>query len=83
MVTDYDCWHESHETVSTDMIIANLQKNCESAQSIIAQAVQDLSPDRACTCGEALKYALITDKGLVPDKTKRRLDCIVGKYLAQ
>lgn len=81
LVTDYDCWHESHETVTADMIIGNLQKNCEAAQSIIAQAVQDLKPARSCQCGEALKYALITDKTVVASETKSRLECIVGKYL--
>lgn len=81
LVTDYDCWHDSHETVSTDMIIANLQKNCEAAQSIIAQTVENLRPSRNCTCGEALKYALITDKTIVSAETKNRLECIVGKYL--
>jgi len=82
LVTDYDCWHESHETVSADMILGNLQKNCEAAQSIIAQTVQDLQPARSCQCGEALKYALITDKTKIPAETKSRLECIVGKYLS-
>jgi 5'-methylthioadenosine phosphorylase len=82
LVTDYDCWHESHETVSVDMIVANLQKNCEAAQAIIARTVQDLQLARNCQCGEALKYSLITDRTCIPDETKRRLECIVGKYLA-
>jgi 5'-methylthioadenosine phosphorylase len=81
LVTDFDCWHETHEAVSADMIIGNLQKNCEAAQSIIAQTVKDLQEKRDCACGEALKYALITDRALVSAETKSRLDCIVGKYL--
>jgi 5'-methylthioadenosine phosphorylase len=81
LVTDYDCWHESHETVSADMIIGNLQKNCQTAQSIIMQTVQDLQASRNCQCGEALKYALITDKAFIPPDIKSRLECIVGKYL--
>jgi 5'-methylthioadenosine phosphorylase len=80
LVTDYDCWHESHETVSADMIVSNLQKNCRAAQSIIVQAVQGMLPERKCQCGEALKYALITDKAVVPDEAKKRLECIAGKY---
>jgi 5'-methylthioadenosine phosphorylase len=82
LVTDYDCWHETHETVSADMIVANLLKNVEAAQSIIAQTVQDLNLTRKCQCGEALKYSLITDKAAVPDETRKRLDCIVGKYFS-
>ena len=82
LVTDYDCWHETHETVSADLIIANLQKNCQAAQSIIAQAVKDLDHTRNCQCGEALKYSLITDKAAVPAETIKKLECIVGKYFA-
>lgn len=81
LVTDYDCWHESHETVSADMIIGNLQKNCQAAQSIITQAVQDLDNARNCQCSEALKYAVITDKTKIPEETRRKLACIVDKYL--
>lgn len=81
LVTDYDCWHESHEIVTTDMIIANLQKNCQAAQSIIMQTVQDMNLERKCQCGEALKYAIITDRTKIPEETKRKLSCIVGKYL--
>ena len=82
LVTDYDCWHETHETVSADLIIANLQKNCQAAQSIIAQAVRDMDHTRKCQCGEALKYSLITDKAAVPVETIKKLECIVGKYFA-
>jgi 5'-methylthioadenosine phosphorylase len=82
LVTDYDCWHDSHETVSADLIIANLQKNCQAAQAILAQTVKDLSDERKCQCGDALKYALITDPAHVPTKTKNKLECIVGKYFS-
>jgi 5'-methylthioadenosine phosphorylase len=82
LVTDYDCWHESHETVSADMIINNLMKNCQTAQIIIAKTVENLSDSRMCQCGEALKYSLITDKSIISNETKEKLDCILGKYLA-
>jgi 5'-methylthioadenosine phosphorylase len=81
LVTDFDCWHESHETVSADMILQNLRKNSRTAQSILAQTVADMNMERACSCGEALKYSLITDKNLVDAETRARLQCIVGKYL--
>jgi 5'-methylthioadenosine phosphorylase len=81
LVTDYDCWHESHETVSADMIVENLQKNCRAAQAIIAQTVRDLGDERRCGCGETLKYAIITDKTKIPEATRRKLEPIVHKYL--
>jgi 5'-methylthioadenosine phosphorylase len=82
LVTDYDCWHDSHESVSADMIIGNLLKNCQAAQGIIMQAVADLQLERNCGCAEALKYALITDKTMVPAETREKLECIVGKYFS-
>jgi len=81
LVTDYDCWHESHETVSADMILENLQKNSRTAQSILAKTVLEMRLERTCSCGEALKYSLITDRNLIDQETKERLHCIVGKYL--
>jgi 5'-methylthioadenosine phosphorylase len=80
LATDYDCWHDSHETVSVDMIVENLQKNCQAAQAIIIQTIHDLGAARNCHCGEALQYALITDRSLISADTKNRLECIIGKY---
>ena len=81
LVTDYDCWHESHESVSADMILDNLRKNSRTAQDILAQAVKDIDMERRCSCGEALRYALITDKNLVDHETLTRLKSIIGKYM--
>jgi 5'-methylthioadenosine phosphorylase len=81
LVTDYDCWHESHDSVSVEMIIGNLVQNSRNAQSIIIETVANLSEARNCLCGQALKYALITDRPCIPEETKSRLACIVGKYL--
>ena len=82
LVTDYDCWHESHETVSTDMIVANLQKNVRAAQAIIARTVGEMNYTRNCGCGEALRTALITDRAAIPPAAKKKLECIAGRYLA-
>lgn len=80
-VTDYDCWHPQHETVTIDMVIQNLLKNIENAKKIISQVIKNLNPKRNCGCGDALKYAIITDKKLIPDKVKKDLDIIIGKYI--
>jgi 5'-methylthioadenosine phosphorylase len=80
-VTDYDCWHPQHEAVSIDMVIQNLSKNIDNAKKIISLVIKDISEERNCACGEALKYAIITDKKLIPDKVKKDLDIIIGKYV--
>jgi 5'-methylthioadenosine phosphorylase len=81
LVTDYDCWHPDHDSVTVEMIVANLMQNAKTAQQIIAGAVDRLPFERTCECATALKYALITRPEVIPDDTARDLAPIVGKYL--
>ena len=81
LVTDYDCWHPDHDSVTVDMIIANLMQNAKTAQQIIAGAVDALPYERSCECASALKYALITRPDAVPAQTRQDLAPLVGKYL--
>jgi 5'-methylthioadenosine phosphorylase len=81
MITDYDCWHPEHESVTAAQIIATLNQNAENAQRVLREAVRALPTDRSCKCGAALKHALVTDLKLVPPATKRRLAAILAKYI--
>jgi len=80
-VTDYDCWHPQHESVTIDIVIKNLQKNIDNAKKILSAAIKNLPEKRTCACKDALKYAIITDRKLIPDKVKKELDIIIGKYI--
>jgi 5'-methylthioadenosine phosphorylase len=82
MITDYDCWHPEHESVTATQIIATLNQNAENAQKVLREAVRTMPAERTCKCGAALKHALITDLKLVPPATKKRLASIIGKYLS-
>jgi 5'-methylthioadenosine phosphorylase len=82
LVTDYDCWHPSHDAVTVDMIVANLIQNAQTAQQVIAAAVDELPFDRSCECATALKHALITRPEAIPADTRQRLAPIVRKYLS-
>jgi len=81
LVTDYDCWHPDHDSVTVDMIIRNLTENARMAQQVIARAVERLPIERTCECATALATAIITRPADVPDATKARLRPIMGKYL--
>jgi len=81
MITDYDCWHPEHESVTASQIIATLNHNAENAQRVLREAVRALPSDRSCKCGAALKHALVTDMKQVPPVTKRRLAAILAKYI--
>lgn len=81
-VTDYDCWHPSHDSVTVEMIIANLKKNIENAKKIISCLVKMIPQQRECSCQEALKYAIVTDPKVIPTATKKKLKPIIGKYIS-
>ena len=81
LVTDYDCWHPDHDSVTVEMVIANLMQNAKTAQHIIAKAVEALPYERTCECASALKYALITRPDAIPAQTRQELAPLVNKYL--
>jgi len=80
-VTDYDCWHPEHDSVTIDMIIENLNKNIGNAKKILAAAIKNMPDRRTCRCQEALKYAIVTDRKVITGKIKKKLDIIIGKYV--
>jgi 5'-methylthioadenosine phosphorylase len=80
-VTDYDCWHEIHESVTIDMVISNLKRTLEAAKEIIRKASARLPRRRECGCAVALKDAIITSRELIPPEKKEELALLIGKYL--
>jgi 5'-methylthioadenosine phosphorylase len=80
MITDFDCWHPEHESVTASQIIATLVQNAENAQRVLRESVRAMPGERNCKCGAALKHALVTDLKLVPKATKKKLDAIISKY---
>jgi 5'-methylthioadenosine phosphorylase len=81
LVTDYDCWHPSHDSVTVDMIIANLTQNAKMAQAVIANAVEQLPMARTCECARALATAIITRPDAISAAAKTRLAPMIGKYV--
>jgi len=82
MITDYDCWHPDHESVTGAQIMVTLQQNAENAQKVLREAIKSMPDARGCKCGSALAHALITDPKLVPKATKKNLSAIIGKYIS-
>ena len=83
LVTDYDCWHHEEEAVTTDAIIAILNKNVDTSKKIIKEAVSRVSADSGCGCRNALKDAIITSRDGIPSETRERLGLIIGKYISR
>jgi 5'-methylthioadenosine phosphorylase len=82
MITDYDCWHPEHESVTATQIIATLNQNAENAQHVLREAVRAIPAEPTCKCSSALAHALVTDLKLVPAATKKRLGVIIKKYIS-
>jgi 5'-methylthioadenosine phosphorylase len=81
MVTDYDCWHPHHDSVTVDQIVAVLIKNAENATKVLRETVAAMPKGRSCKCGSALAHAILTERSKIPAATLKKLKLIVGKYL--
>jgi 5'-methylthioadenosine phosphorylase len=81
MVTDYDCWREGHDDVTVDQIVAVLHQNANNAGKVVKAAVAAMPNDRSCACASALKYAILTDRKMIPDTTREKLALLLDKYL--
>ena len=80
-VTDYDCWHDAHDSVTIEMVISNLQKNADTARAIIPRVVAALPGERHCACATALQNAIVTAPEAIPARVKKELDLLLGRYL--
>ena len=78
--TDYDCWHESEEPVTVEMVVENLMKNTAVSRAILADVITADLAERDCGCGSALANAIVTDRGVIPAEVRERLSLLIGKY---
>lgn len=81
MVTDYDCWHPQHDSVTVDQIIAVLHQNAENAAKVVRSTVAALPADRTCACAQAAQFAILTQRDAIPNEARERLQVLFGKYL--
>lgn len=79
--TDYDCWYEHCESVSVELIVANLARNVDNARKIIKKVVTMIPSKRECVCASSLKDAIITDPSLIPSERKKALEPLIKKYI--
>ena len=81
MVTDYDCWKESEEPVTVEMIVGHLNANTKLARAVFLDWLEQRPPARTCSCADSLKHAVITHRDQIPASIKRELAIIVGAHL--
>jgi 5'-methylthioadenosine phosphorylase len=82
MVTDYDCWHDGHDAVTVEQVIAVLHQNSANAAKAVRTAVAAMPRERVCACATALKFAIITSPEAIPAATRNKLDLLLHKYIS-
>ena len=81
VVTDYDCWKETYEVVSAEMVVDNLRRGTETVKRLLRHAITRMPKKRNCICTNALENAIITSPELIPAQVKKDLAPIIGKYI--
>jgi 5'-methylthioadenosine phosphorylase len=82
MATDYDCWHEGHDAVTVEQVVAVMHSNVGNAKKLVAALAPQLARvPRTCGCSSALKYAVMTAKDKITPEARLRLELLLGKYL--
>ena len=80
--TDYDCWHEGYESVSVEMVVANLARNVEVSKCILQEVASRIPQERECACATALRNAVVTAPEVIPRERREQLGLLLDKYLA-
>jgi 5'-methylthioadenosine phosphorylase len=83
MVTDYDCWHSDHEDVSVELVIQTLLANAATAKAVIQTAIPLVAEQRNCSCGDALRNAVITAPEKFAPATRQKLSFLLDRYYPQ
>lgn len=81
MATDFDCWHQEHDDVTVEAVVATMQKNVGNAKALIAKAAAGMPSERTCGCHEALRFAIMTAPDRIEPEARTRLGLLIDKYL--
>ena len=80
LVTDYDVWHDEHDAVTVEAVVANLMKNVATAKEVLRRVIPRVPASCGQGCPDALQSAVITNPKAFPPKIRKRLDFLLGKY---
>ena len=86
MVTDFDCWHPDHESVTVDQIIKTMSQNIKKARALIKESASRMKEDlgvKACRCGVALDGAILTSPESYDREALKKLDAVAGRLFGK
>jgi 5'-methylthioadenosine phosphorylase len=82
LVTDFDCWHPTHGTVTVDMAIANLMENAANAQRLVQAVVARLHATQPVSAAHtALSTAMVTPPQAISAEARERLGPLLARVL--
>ena len=79
--TDYDCWHEAHESVTANDVVVTMKENIDNAKLVINNAIGKIPNDKDDYIDNALKSAIISSIHSISDESKEKLSAIIRRYL--
>ena len=82
MVTDFDCWHPDHDSVTIQQVLEHLIRNSENAAQVLSEVLPRIPAERSCRCGSALENAIITARNKIPADGRKKLGLLIEKYLS-
>ncbi len=77
-VTDYDVWHDTEESVTTEMVVQRVHENVRKAQQIIAQTVAALDENADYASHHALDGAVMTAPAKMSPELRDTLKPLLG-----
>jgi 5'-methylthioadenosine phosphorylase len=84
MVTDFDCWHPHHASVTVQEVVKTMATNAASARSLLLATLPRLAERPALCphgCDRALDHAILTAPGVRDSAVVARLDAVAGRVL--
>ena len=78
LATDYDCWHEGHDSVTVDAVFEVMKRNSAKARETLVNLVGKLG-DSACDCRDSLKYAVVTSEDAMNPTTRNKLKLLLER----
>ena len=81
LATDYDCWHQGHDAVTLEGVLAVMHQNVALAKRVIRELAAHLPDPRLSPATTAMATAIITDRTTISAAAREKLAPLVGRYL--
>ncbi len=84
MVTDYDCWHDSHGHVTVDAVLRVLQENAAHARDLVRRVLPKLAAHTGpcpAGCDRSLEHAIMTAPEARDPEMVSRLSAVAKRVL--